>query len=186
VDGISFSFRKPTPSWAAGPIERRGDGFRRGSLYVSRSSSGPQGAEGIVFWTTFPDGKHADLCTRLFSPTLGPSAAEVAQAVASAPGTDLVRKPSNVAVGGRPAKHVVLAVRQVLGCDPGFFYTWHDEMWGAFWPGTNVGNTIRVWIVDVGGQRLFIEAETADSSLDWEVEAIVESIRFGELGPDRL
>jgi hypothetical protein len=38
----------------------------------------------------------------------------------------------------------------------------------------------------VGGLRLFIEAETADSSLEWEVVAFVLSIRFGELGPDRL
>jgi hypothetical protein len=140
VEGVSFSFRKPTPSWAAGPIERRGGGFRSGSLYVSRSSWGPQGAEGIVFWTTFPDGKHADPCTELLSPTLD-SVAELARAVAAAPGTDLVSGPSKVTVGGRPAKHVVFTVRKDVGCDPGFFYSWHDEMWGAFWPGTSAGNS---------------------------------------------
>jgi hypothetical protein len=46
---------------------------------------------------------------------------------------------------------------------------------------TSVGDTIRVWIVDVGGTRLFIEAETskqAGSDLEQEIRQIVESIRF--------
>jgi hypothetical protein len=53
--------------------------------------------------------------------------------------------------------------------------------WGALWPETRVGDTIRVWIVDGGGTRLFIEAETneqADSDLEREIERIVGSIRF--------
>ena len=51
---------------------------------------------------------------------------------------------------------------------------------GAFWPGTDVGDKIRVWIVDVGGTRLFIEAETKEAGrdIDQEITRIVESIRF--------
>ena len=62
-----------------------------------------------------------------------------------------------------------------------FFYTWQDVEEGALWPMTSVGDTIRVWIVDVGGTRLFIEAETskqAGSDLEQEIRQIVESIRF--------
>ena len=55
---------------------------------------------------------------------------------------------------------MVLRVRETVGCDPGFFYTWQDWKWGALWPETRLGDTIRVWIVDVDGTRLFIEAET--------------------------
>lgn len=185
VENVSFSLRKPTADWVSGPIERRGSGFWQGRLYISKSATGPQGAEGIVFWAGFPHDKRADLCTSLLSPTANPSAAELAQAVATAPGTDLVGKPSTVVVGGRPATHVVITVREHLGCEPGYFYRWEDQMWGPFWPGTSVGDTIRVWIVDVDGTRLFIEAETAaGSGLDREVHEIVGSIRFDEPGRD--
>ena len=54
-------------------------------------------------------------------------------------------------------------------------------MWQAAWD----DDTIKVWIVDVDGTRLFIEAETTkgfsrylDRDLEQEVERIVESIRF--------
>jgi hypothetical protein len=49
---------------------------------------------------------------------------------------------------------------------------------------TNVDDTIEVWVVDVVGQRLFIEAETttqADSGLEQEIQQIVRSIRFEDV-----
>ena len=96
-------------------------------------------------------------------------------------GTELVTGPSDVSVGGRSAKHVVLTVREDVGCDPGYFYTWKDIFGGALWPKTNVGYTIRVWIVDVDGTLLFIAGETntdAGSGLEQEIQQIVDSIRF--------
>jgi Protein kinase domain len=170
VDGVPFSFRVPTPGWE-----------RFGSISINKSTVGPQGAEAIIFWTSFPDGEYADPCANLLSPRVGRSAADLAAAVSTVPGTKLVRGPSDVTVGGRAAKHVVLTVRENVGCDPGFFYTWEDLEVGALWPETRPGDTIRVWIVDVDGTRLFIEAETtgqAGSDLEQEVQQIVESIRF--------
>ena len=135
-----------------------------GPISINKSIVGPQGAEAIIFWTSFPDGDYADPCARLLSPPVGSSAADLAAAVSTAPGTELLTGPSNVTVGGRPAKHVALTVRENVGCDPGFFYTWRDVYGGALWPTTGVGDTIRVWIVDVDGTRLFIEAETTKAS----------------------
>jgi hypothetical protein len=128
-----------------------------------------------------PDGDCADRCARLVSPPVGPSAADLAAAVSTVPGTRLVKGPADVTLDGRPAKHVVLTVREKVGCDPGFFYTWRDIDGGALWPTTSVGDTIRVWIVDVDGTRLFIAAETteqASSGLEKEIQRIVQSIRF--------
>ena len=51
-------------------------------------------------------------------------AADLATAAATAPGTELVTGPTDVTVGGHAAKHVVLTVREDLGCDPGYFFTW--------------------------------------------------------------
>jgi hypothetical protein len=175
VERVPFSFSVPTPGWE-----------RKGSLYVSKSIVGPQGAEAVVFWTTFPDGVYAYPCAHLLlvSDPIGPSAADLATAVSVARGTELVAGPADVTVGGRGAKHVVLTVREDAGCDPGYFFAWRDDFGGAFWVETDVGDTIRVWIVDFDGKRLVIEAETnkdANSALEREIQQIVESIRFDDL-----
>jgi hypothetical protein len=183
VDGVPFSFSVPAHGWE-----------RFGSISINKSETGPQGAEAIIYWSSFPDGDYidpyghyADPCTHLLSPPVGPSAADLAAAVSRAPGTELVKGPSDVTVGGYPAKHAVLTVRKKhVGCDPGFFYTWHDVLGGALWTRTVVGATVRVWIVDVDGTRLFIEAATtpqASSGLDQEIQQIVGSIRFEEADP---
>ena len=179
VDGVPFSFSVPAGSWE-----------HFGSISINKSETGGQSAEAIVYWSSFPDGDYDDPyghyahpCNRLLSPPVGPSAADLAAAVSRAPGTELVTGPSNVTVGGYPAIHVVLTVRKKnVGCDPGFFYTWQDVFGGALWPRTVVGATMRVWIVDVNGTRLFIAAATtpqASSGLDKETQQIVASIRFG-------
>jgi hypothetical protein len=177
ADGVPFSYRVPTPHWE-----------RFGSISINKSWGGSQGAEAIIYWSSFPDGDYVDYyghearpCTRLLSPPVGPSAADLAAAVSTAPGVQLLTGPSDVRVGGNPAKYVVLAVRKDVGCDPGFFYTWHDVYGGAFWTTTPVRATMMVWIVDVDGTRLFIEAATtfsAGSLLEREIQQIVRSIRF--------
>jgi Tol biopolymer transport system component len=186
VAGVPFSLTVPDRQWTAGPITRLADGsggFREGDLLISKSIKGPQGAEAVIFWTAFPDGDHADPCSNLVSSPVGPSAADLAAAVAAAPGTELVGGPSDVTVGGYPAKHVMLTVREDSSCEPGFFYTWRSECWGPCWMKTKRDDTIEVWIVDVVGTRLFIEAETtpqADSDLKQEIQQIIGSIRFGD------
>ena len=178
-EGVSFSFRVPTGWERFSSIST--DKSAGGPISINKSIAGPQDAEAIVFWTSFPDGDYADPCARLLSPPVGSSAADLAAAVSTAPGTELLTGPSNVTLGGRPAKRVALTVRKDVGCDPGFFYTWRDVYGGALWPKTRVGDTIRVWIVDLHGARLFIEAETTKeltADLEPEVQRIVESIRF--------
>jgi hypothetical protein len=173
VDGVALSFEVPEAAW----------GWEQfGRISLNKSVRGPQGAEGIVYWAAFPDGAIAHPCPSLLDPAVGPSAAHLAAAVATAPGTGLVAGPSDVEVGGRPASHVVLTVREAIGCDPGFFYAWDDIEFAALWTKASVGDTIRVWIVEVDGTRLFIagiSAQDAGAALEQEIELIVESIRFG-------
>jgi hypothetical protein len=169
VEGIPFSFSVPTHGWE--PF---------GSLLLSKSSVGPQGAEAVIFWTGFPDGTYADPCGHLAGPPAG-SAADLAAAVSTAPGTELLTGPSDIVVGGRAAKHVVLTVREDVGCDPGFFYNWKAQTGGAMWEATRLGDVIRVWIVEVDGVVLFIEGETnkdGGPELEQEIQQIVESILF--------
>jgi hypothetical protein len=155
-----------------------GDWWERfGSTSINKYISGGQDAEAIIFWKTLPSDENADPCVTL----PGASAADSAAAVASAPGTELVAGPSDVTVGGRAAKHVVVRVREDVGCDPGFFFTWTPPDGGAFWLDTLPGDTIRVWIVDVDGTHFVIEAETrpnAGPEVEQEIQEFIESIRF--------
>ena len=182
-DGVRFSFNvAPRPPGAFDTVRSIATNkLPAGPISLNKSVAGPQGAEAIIYWTSFPDGDYADPCARLLPPSTGASAAKLATAVSRAPGTKLVKGPSDVTLGERPAKHLVLTVRKNVGCDPGFFYTWRDQPGGALWPTTGVGDTIRVWIVDVNRTRLFIAAATneqATSSLKKETQQVVESIRF--------
>ncbi len=178
--GVRFSFKVP----GSGGWERFSSISTRnspgGPISLNKSISGPQDAEAIIYWTSFPVGDYADPCARLLQRSDGRSSAVLAAAVAAAPGTQLLKVPSDVILGGHPAKHVVLRVDGNVGCDPGFFYSWNDVNGGAFWT-THRSDTIRVWIVAVDGTRLFIQAATSvgvNARLKREVKQIVESIRF--------
>ena len=98
----------------------------------------------------------------------------------SLPGTDLVTAPQDVTVGGHPAKHVVIKVRDDivvltrpvlhLGC-----------RWRSSALRQALGETNQVWIVDVNGTRFWFEAETykgASPELGQEIQAMVDSIQF--------
>jgi len=175
--GVRFSFRVPA-SWERFSTVGTGGG----PISFNRSIAGPQGAEAIIYWTSYPDGDYADPCARLLRPRPGRSAAALASAVSRAPGTRLLSGPSNVTLGGRPATRLALTVhRKDIGCHPGFFYGWREVFGGALWGFTSWNDTIRVWIVEVGGVRLFIAGLTrphTGPALKLEVRRIVESIRF--------
>jgi hypothetical protein len=177
--GVRFSFKVPTKGrWEQSRWERHGSIPTKRPISLNKSIVRPQGAEAIIYWTSFPNGDYADPCARELAPSIGRSAAALAAAVSKAPGTKLVKRTSDVTLGGHRAKHVVVAVRENVGCDPGFFYTWRAGPGGAFWRTTDVGDTIRVWIVAVGGTRVFIAAATMAGGLEKEIRQIVESIRF--------
>ena len=169
VENVSFSFRVPTSGW-----EVHG-------TYISKSTVGPQGAEAMVYWTSIADGPLIRSCGQWWSSPVG-SLADYAVSASSMRGIELVTGPSDVTIGGRAAQRVVFTVREEVGCNPGFFYTWKEgNPGGAFWTETQVDDTIRVWLVDVFGERVFIEGDThknAGSRLNQEIQQIVSSIRF--------
>jgi len=195
VEGVRLSFSVPRSGWENGPHRRTGGKFRNSGLLISKSTVGGQAAEAVIFWTGFRDGGKATPCAKLLRSAIGGSSADLAAAVARAPGTKLIDGPTRVTIDGRPAQHVVLTVREDLGCEPGYFFSWRPRnvCWGACWLSeSSVGNTIRVWIVDVGGTRLFIDAETRTHhartgepvpprvyrEVEQEITRIIGSIRF--------
>ena len=169
VGRVPFSFRVPTPGWEA-----------FGDISINKSIVGPQGAEAIIYWTTIP-GDYANPCVDVLGMPVPRTVGELAAEVAEAPGTEVLAGPWNVRVGGHSGKHVALVVREDLGCDPGYFFIWHDMEAGALWPATEVDHTISVWLVDVGKTPIFIAAVTSEEAteqLHQEIGMIIRSIRF--------
>lgn len=170
IGGIDFTFA----------VSRDGWNPQLGFL-IATSTTGPQGAEGIVRWTTIPHGADTRACSLVLDPAIGPSASALAAAMASAPGVDVVTPPQSVVVGGRPAMHVALEVATDLGCDPGYFSTYDAVDGGAMWMDALRGDRMLVWIVENGDVALVIEGglrRDAGDRLEAEIREIVASMTF--------
>jgi hypothetical protein len=169
-EGVPFSLSVPTSGWIS-----------NGDWGIDKSTGvGPDGA-GFIFWGDTPVGVFADPCANSTSPPVGPSAADLAAAVAAIPGTDLVSGPSDVTVGGYPAKQVVLTIREDVDCDANSFYLWYAPTPDFARYATELGSTIRVWIVDVNGTPVWIDGETykgAGPEPGQEIQKIIDSIQF--------
>jgi hypothetical protein len=168
--GVPFSLNVPTSGWIS-----------NGDFGIDKSTGVTADGAGFIFWMETPIGVFADPCASVKSPPAGPSAAELAAAVAAVPGTDLVSGPSDVIVGGHPAKHVVITVREDVGCDASSFYLWYAPRADLARYATELGSTIRVWIVDVNGTLVWIDGETykgAGPEPGQQIQHIVDSIQF--------
>jgi hypothetical protein len=175
--GVPYSLSVPTAGWTS-----------NGQWGIEKSAGvGPDGAGFILWPDEAPVGVFADPCTRKKAPPIGSSAAELAAAVAAVPGTDLVSGPSDVTVGGYPAKHVVLTFGKDADCNADGrltgeeFYLWYAPSEGNARYATELGSTIRVWIIDVGGTIVWIDGETnkgAGPEPGQEIQQIVDSIQF--------
>jgi hypothetical protein len=140
----------------------------------------PDGAA-FIFWPSEAAiGVYADPCNQIKGPVIGPSPSELAAAVAALPGTDLVDGPTDVTVGGFPAKHVAIKIRDDIGCtaEPNFlmWYSATDYRWASA-----IGSTVNTWIVDVNGTIAWIDGETykgAGPEPQQALQQIVDSVQF--------
>jgi hypothetical protein len=145
--------------------------------------SGPDGDPSTAWMPIWHiDGVYTDPCAHTPGPE-ATSAAELAAAVAALPGTDVVTAPENVTVGGHPAKHVVIKVRDDIDCAAGTFYMWYEDTGANDYRWASVlGQTNHVWIIEVEGVgRVWVEAETykgASPALEQEIQAMIDSIQF--------
>jgi hypothetical protein len=146
------------------------------------STRAGQGA--FIFWSPAPVNTYADPCAQEpLDPPAGDTPAELAAAISSIPGTSLVGGPSDVTIGGRPAKLVTIQVHEDIDCPPNEFFLWYHEVDGSpegRWPDAR-GDTINVWIIDVDGTIVWIDGSWSVSTtptLHEEMLQIVESIQF--------
>jgi hypothetical protein len=174
IEGVPLSFSVPASGWTSD-----GNALIKGEIEQPESSV-------IWIWSSAPENVYADPCAHApLSPPPSASAASLAAAVAEIPGTDLVSGPSSVTIGGRPAQHVVLKIRDDIGCDPKDAYLWYDESTGGATGGWRwaqaLGTTIRVWIIEVDGKLIWIDGDTnkgAGPEPGQEIQQIIDSIQF--------
>jgi hypothetical protein len=174
VEGVPLSFSVATSGWS---IDEYG--------YISKDTEVAADQAEFLFWSLA--NIYSDPCAHTpLSPPVGPSTADLADAVWTAFGTGAT-EPTDVTVGGRAAKHVVLTVPEDIGCDRTSFYLWYNACGGVlpeagcYRYATELGDTIRAWIVDVDGARLFIEADArkaAGPEVEQEIQQIIDSIVF--------
>jgi hypothetical protein len=134
----------------------------------------------MSFFTSLVDNTFQDPCEhRERSPKIGSSPAALAAALAAIPHTTST-EPVATAIGQRKATYVELAVQTELPCEPTSFYLWQDSP-GGYWWALGGGETIRVWIVDVRGQRVAIAARSypgTGKEAQTEFETILASMAF--------
>lgn len=169
--GVPLTLSVPAAGWLS-----------NGTFAIDKGSFPATWEGGFIFWSdATPTGVFTDPCGQTKGPAIGSSAADLAAAVATVPGTDLIGAPSNVTVGGYPAKRVVLHVREDARCPAGSFYLWYAPGPDLERYATELGSTIRVWIVDVNGTLVWIDGETskdAAAGVAREMQQIIDSIQF--------
>jgi hypothetical protein len=168
LNGVSFSIAVPASGWVS-----NGDfGIDKGVLPSTWDG-------GFIFWNSAPDGIFTDPCTQKEGPPVGSSAVDLADAAASVPGT-VATGPTDVTVGAYPAKLVVVNIPEVAACTAENFYLWWDrQLTGRY--ASELGSTIKVWIVDVNGTIIWIDGEIgkdASPEVGQEIQQIIDSIQF--------
>jgi hypothetical protein len=135
---------------------------------------------GVGFFLSLVDNTFKDPCTHVQrSPKVGSSVADAAAAIGEIPGTTAT-KPVQTTLVGHPATYLELTIPASLPCAPDQFYLWRDSPGGEWWA-LGLNAKIRVWILEVGGQRVAIAARSyAESSaeLKTELQQVLDSIVF--------
>jgi hypothetical protein len=122
-------------------------------------------------------------CSPLVGPASGLSVEDQAVALRGADGLDWDYRDdsSTASIGGQPAGYLTATVRDESGCGRGYFFDWEQVAGGMAWEGPMPGDVIRLWVTDVGGTRVLIEAMARQGVLETarrELDQIVGSIRF--------
>lgn len=177
--GVPLSIELTTTGWSS-----------NGDFNIDKGNfqDGAPDSVSLGLWpVSAPDNVYADPCAHTpLDPPAGPSAAELAAAVSTVAGTELVSGPTAVTVGGHPAQHVVITIPDTIGCAAEQFYLWYDSDYpgapgGRLYRYAEAQSTIYIWIIDVDGTIVWIEGETFATSgpeAAQAVQQIVDSIQF--------
>lgn len=119
----------------------------------------------------------------LQDPPVGPTVEDLIEAIVAQEEWTSSR-PTELTIGGYPAQHVRITIPDGAEFDPrddgGAFYLFQDEGAGQIW-GLEVGQMFDVYVVDVDGERLVLDAfhYPGTSAADLAaLQAVVDSIQI--------
>jgi hypothetical protein len=113
----------------------------------------------------------------------GPSVSGLASALAKQP-LRHATTPTGVVLGGFHGKYLKWSVPTNINfdhCDEGYFESWTASGWAGDRYQQRPGQVDRIWILDLHGQRLVIDAfylPQATKRDHAELQRVVDSIRF--------
>ena len=143
-----------------------------------RGSSEPP--DGVGLFVSLLDNTFKDPCLHIErSPKVGPTAADAAAALRQIPETASTA-PVQMPIAGHPATYLELEIPASLPCPPNEFFLWQDSPGGDWWA-QGLDETIRVWILEVQGERVVIASRTWPGTSDIaraERQRILDSIEF--------
>jgi hypothetical protein len=119
----------------------------------------------------------ADPCNSAMGPIdppLVPTVDALVDHLAALPGMEIV-SPSDVTVSGYSGTYLELTTRPDLPCQPQDYFPWYGRYLQA------VGELDRIWILDVDGTRLVIDAASFPNTTaadQAELQAMIDSIRI--------
>jgi hypothetical protein len=132
----------------------------------------------------------ADPCHRHTWKDPGPTVDDLAEALAALPGFEVLAAPREASLAGHAGKRLTLRVpdlayepdRGFTACNGGYFYGWRaptgrDRSPTRYYQGP--GQTLELWVLDVDGSRLLIEANRFPDSPAGDVaelQAILDSL----------
>jgi len=163
MNGTPMTFTLPSDGWRNTAIP---GAIERGSFNADNHA--------VMSFIGGPAEVSTDPCAGVSTP-VPQTLAGAATAYTTIPGTHATG-PTDVTVGGRPAKLVVLTIDPDIQCAPNQYWLFGKY---SMYPDT-LESVIRTWIIDVDGQLYEIDSNQATStpSLDQEIQQIVDSITF--------
>jgi hypothetical protein len=168
VEGASFTLDFAEPGWTSG-----------GDIFIGKGTHLEPDSISIAFWPMDPDFVYLDSCGEKPAQPVGPTGGDMAAAIAGMSQLELVSGPTSVTLDGNLALHVVVRVPDEIDCEPNAFWLWGDASLSRY--ASAAGSTFSVWIIDVNGNRVQIDAESfagAGPEIDQEIQALIASIRF--------
>jgi hypothetical protein len=152
--------------------------LHNGPFAANRGTAQPPA--GISFFVSLVDNTFKDPCSHLErSPKIGSTVAAMATALGEVPDT-VATKPVATTIAQREATYIELSIPATLPCEPSSFFLWQDSP-NSYWWALGGNETIRVWIVDVGDQRVAIAARSypgTSAEATAELQGILESMVF--------
>jgi hypothetical protein len=177
----SYVTGDPFPVRLTATVPAGWHGHVAGPYYADLWPNGYTGANGLYF--VLPSMVAVDPCdyAKGFADVGGLTVGALTAALRNEPGLQ-VSVASSTTIGGYPATQLVVTAPAVISScalSPEGLVIWKNPL-GGISPGLKAGESIRLWILDVAGQRLVIVMQDAaySAAKKAEAQAVFDSIRI--------